>query len=89
MERRHRKGSISGTKVVDKEEYIRGRWISFFHTPLNPKSPQLDPTIMEEFPVRPVALSLEDAPTMTEMMEENRSMVNENAVKDRTPSRPN
>lgn len=32
---------------------------------LNTKSPKLGPTILERFPARPVAFSLNDAPTMT------------------------
>ena len=54
--------------------------VRFFNTLLNTKSPKLDPTILERFPTRPVALSLGDEPTMIEITEAIRSMANEKAV---------
>ena len=59
---------------------IRSRWVWFFNTLLNTKSPKLDPTILERFPARPVALSLGDEPMMIEMTEAIRIMANEKAV---------
>jgi len=92
---KHLKGTVGmeGTRVKE-EQYIRdedgvllrnkgeirSRWVRFFNTLLNTKSPKLDPTILERFPTRPVALSLGDEPTMIEMTEAIRSMANEKAV---------
>ena len=92
---KHLKGTVGmeGTRVKE-EQYIRdedgillrnkgeirSRWVRFFNTLLNQKSPKLDPIILERFPTRPVALSLGDEPTMIAMTEAIRSMANEKAA---------
>ena len=69
----------AGVLLRDKGE-IRSRWVRFFKTLLNTKSPKLDPTIIEQFPARPVELALGDPPTMHDVEDAIRGMANEKAV---------
>ena len=55
---------------------IRERWVGFFQTLLNKKSPKLDPTISALFPQRPLTPSLGDEPTMDVMTGVIRGMPN-------------
>ena len=58
-----------GTLLQDKVR-IRKRWAGFQHKLLNTKSLNLDPTIVDLLPPRPLELSLGDEPSMDEMMTE-------------------
>ena len=68
---KHLKGAVGTEGMRVKEEQymrdedgillrnkgeIRRRGVRFFNTLLNTNSPKLDPTILERFPARPVAL---------------------------------
>ena len=84
---------MEGT-VVEGEQYIKDengvllrgkgeshdRWARFFHTLLNTKSSKLDHNLKDQFPKRPVALSLGDPPAMIEMTAAIKSKANEKAV---------
>lgn len=75
-----RQSSISGTPMMYcceiKKKFVIGGY-GFFHTLLNTKQPKLDPTIVEQLPVRPVALMLGDTLTMIERKETIRSAYDE------------
>lgn len=69
----------------DKRE-IRDRWGKLFPILLNTKSPKLDPTMVEQFPVvRPVELSLVGALPIIEMKEAIQSMGKEKAAGSDSP----
>ena len=59
---------------------IRERWAGFFYKPLGTKLLTLNPTAIEPFPKRPLALSLGDEPTVDEMTGVIRTSLNWNAA---------
>ena len=61
-------------------ELIRERWVRWFHTLLNAKSPRLDPNIAEGLDQRPESMPLGVQPTMQELTDAIRSLVNGKAV---------
>ena len=61
-------------------ELIRERWIWWFHTLLNAKSPRLDPDIAEGRDQWPENMPLGVQPTMQELTDAIRSLVNGKAV---------
>ena len=61
-------------------ELIRERWVRWFHTLLNAKSPRLDPNIAEGLSQRPENMPLGVQPTMQELTDAIRSLVNGKAV---------
>ena len=61
-------------------ELIRERWIRWFHTLLNAKSPRLDPTIAEGLDQWPENMPLGVQPTMQELADAIRSLANGKAV---------
>ena len=61
-------------------ERIRDRWIRWFHTLLNTKSPKLDPNIAEGLDQWPENTPLGIQPTMQELTEAIRSLANGKAV---------
>ena len=48
-------------------ELVRGRWVRWFHTLLNAKSPELDPNIAEGLDQWPESMPLGVQPTMQEL----------------------
>ena len=61
-------------------ELIRKRWVRWFHTLLNNKSPNLDPNIDEALDQWPVNTPLGVRPTMQELIDVIRSLANGKAV---------
>ena len=61
-------------------ELIRERWVRWFHTLLNAKSPKLDPNIAEGLYQWPENMPLGVHPTMQELAGAIRSLANGNAV---------
>ena len=61
-------------------ELIRERWVRWFHTLLNAKSPKLDPNIAESLHQWPENIPLRVQPTMQELTGAIRSLVNGKAV---------
>ena len=61
-------------------ELIRERWVRWFHTLLNVKSPRLDPNIAEGLDQLPENMPLEVQPTMQELTDAIRSLANGKAV---------
>ena len=61
-------------------ELIRERWVRWFHTLLNAKSPRLDPNIAEGLDQWPENMPLGVQPTMQELTDTIRSLVNGKAV---------
>ena len=61
-------------------ELIRERWVRWFHTRLNAKSPRLDPNIAEGLDQWPKNMPLRVQPTMQEMTDTIRSLANGKAV---------
>ena len=61
-------------------ELIRERWVRWFHTLLNAKPPRFDPNITEGLDQWPENMSLGDEPTMQELTDAIRSLVNGKAV---------
>ena len=61
-------------------ELIRERWIQWFHTLLNAKSPRLDPNIAEGLDQWPENMPLGVQPTMQELTNAIRSLANGKAV---------
>ena len=61
-------------------ELIRERWVRWFHTLLNVKSPRLDPNIAEGLDQWPESLPLGVQPTMQELTDAIRSLANGEAV---------
>ena len=61
-------------------ELIRERWVRRFHTLLNAKSPRLDPNIAEGLDQRPENMPLGVQPTMQELTDAIRSLVNGKVV---------
>ena len=77
----------SSTYVIDENrvllrdvELIRERWVRWFYTLLNAKSPRLDPTIAEGLDKWPKNMPLEVQPTMQKLTDSIRSLVNGKAV---------
>ena len=73
--------------VIDKNgvllrdvKRIRERWVRWFHTLLNAKSPRFDPNIAEGLGQWPENMSLGVQPTMQELTDAIRSLVNGKAV---------
>ena len=61
-------------------ELIRERWVRWFHTLLNAKSPRLDPNIAEGLDKWPGNMPLGVQPTMQELTDAIRSLANGKAV---------
>ena len=61
-------------------ELIRERWVRWFHTFLNAKSPKLDPNIAEGRDQWPENMPLGVQPTMQELTDAIRSLANGKAV---------
>ena len=61
-------------------ELIRERWVRWFHTLLNAKSPRLDPNIAEGLDEWPKKMPLGVQPTMQELTDAIRSLANGKAV---------
>ena len=61
-------------------ELIRERWVRWFHTLLNVKSPRLDPNIAEDLDQWPENMPLGVQPTMQELTDAIRSLANGKAV---------
>ena len=61
-------------------EVIRERWVRWFHTLLNTKSPKLHPNIAEGLEQWPENTTLGDQPTMQELTDAIRSLANGKAV---------
>ena len=61
-------------------ELIRERWVRWFHTLLNAKSPRLDPNIVEGLDQWPENMPLGVQPTMQELTGAIRSLANGKAV---------
>ena len=61
-------------------EVIRERWVRWFHTLLNTKSPKLDPNIAEGLEQWPENTTLGNQPTMQELTDAIRSLANGKAV---------
>ena len=61
-------------------ELIRERWVRWFHTLLNVKSPRLDPNIAEGLDQWPESMPLGVQPTMQELTDAIRSLANGKAV---------
>ena len=61
-------------------ELIRERWVRWFHTLLNAKSPRLDPNIAEGLDQWPENMPLGVQPTMQELTDAIRSFANGKAV---------
>ena len=61
-------------------ELIRERWVRWFHTLLNAKSPRLDPNIAEGLDQWPENISLGVQPTMQDLTDVIRSLANGTAV---------
>ena len=61
-------------------ELISERWIRWFHTLLNTKSPKLGPNIAEGLELWPENTTLGNRPTMQELTDAIRSLVNGKAV---------
>ena len=61
-------------------ELIRERWVRWFHTLLNTKSPKLDPNITEALYQWPVNTPLGVQPTMQELIDVICSLVNGKAA---------
>ena len=61
-------------------ELIRERWVRWFHTLLNAKSPRLDPNIAEGLGQWPKNMPLEVQPTIKELTDAIRSLANGKAV---------
>ena len=66
--------------LVRDVELIRERWVRWFHTLLNAKSPRLDPNIAEDLGQWPGNMPLGVQPTMQELTDAIHSLVNGNAV---------
>ena len=62
-------------------ELIRERWVRWFHTLLNAKSPRLDPNIAESLDEWPENMPLEVQPTVEELADAVRSLVNGKAIR--------
>ena len=62
-------------------ELIHERWVRWFHTPPNTKSPRLDPNIAEGLDQWPENMPLEAQPTMQELTDAIRSLANEETVR--------
>ena len=69
----------SGVLLRDVE-LIRERWVRWFHTLLNAKSPRLDPSITEGLNQWPENMPLGVQPTMRELTDAIRSLANGKAV---------
>ena len=68
-------------------ELIRERWVRWFHTLLNTKSPKLDPKIAEALDQWPVNTPLGVHPTMQELIDVIHSSANGKAVdREESPS---
>ena len=61
-------------------ELIRERWVRWFHTLLNAKSPRLDPNIAEDLDQWPENMPLGSQPTMQELTDAIRLLANGKAV---------
>ena len=61
-------------------ELIRERWVRWFHTLLNAKSPRLDPNVAEGLDQWPENMPLGVQPTMQELTDAIRSLANGKAV---------
>ena len=61
-------------------ELVRERWVRWFHTLLNAKSPRLDPKIAEDLDQWPENMPLGVQPTMQELTDGIRSLANGKAV---------
>ena len=61
-------------------ELIRERWVRWFHTLLNARSPRLEPSIAEGLDQGPENMPLEVQPTMQELTHAIRSLANRKAV---------
>ena len=59
---------------------IRERWVRWFHTLLNAKSPRLDPNIAEGLDQWPENMPLGVQPTMQELTDAIRSLANGKAI---------
>ena len=84
---RERKRDRSSAYVKDENgvllrdvELIRERWVRWFHTLLNAKSPRLDPNIAEGLDQWPENMPLGVQPTMQERTDAIRSLANGKAV---------
>ena len=70
-------------------ELIRERWVWWFHTLINAKSPRLDPNIAEGLDQWPENMPLGVQPTMQEVTDAIRSLANGKAVgPDRVSTEP-
>ena len=61
-------------------ELVRERWVRWFPTLLNAKSPRLDPNIAKDLDQWPENMPLGVQPTMKELIDAIRSLVNGKAV---------
>ena len=61
-------------------ELIRERWVRWFHTLLNTKSPKLDPNIAEGLDQWPENTTLGNQPPMRELTDAARSLANGKTV---------
>ena len=61
-------------------KFVRKRWVWWFHTLLNAKSPRLDPNIAEDLDPWPENMPLGVQPTMQELTDAIRSLANGKAV---------
>ena len=61
-------------------ELIRERWVRWFYTLLNSKSPKLDPNIAEGLEKWPENTTLGNQPTPQELTDAIRSLANKKAV---------
>ena len=61
-------------------ELIYERWVQWFHTLLNTKSPKLDPNIAEGLEQWPENTTLRNQPTLQELTDAIRSLANGKAV---------
>ena len=82
-----RKRDCSSAYVKDEDgillrevEFIRKRWVRWFHTLLNAKSPRLDPNVEEDLHQWPEKMTLGVQPTRQELTVAIRSSVNGKAV---------
>ena len=62
-------------------ELIHERWVRWFHTLLNAKSPRLDPNIADGLYQWPENMPLRVQPTMQELTDATRSLANRKAVR--------
>ena len=78
--KRDRSTAYENGVLLRDVELIRERWVRWFHTLLNAKSPRLDPNIAEGLDQWPENMPLGVQPTLQELTDAIRSLANGKAV---------